>query len=531
MSAQRLALNALVLILALTSLAWIAIARTLQPDVIPVPPLVSLAVAAVLGAGVWLTRGDEEALEPPVPQPNKPGILPSERPFERGFTAEFSGDIPDWLASMEEAGEIDLPISPARASALDEGDTEIEFDPDPTVVFEMEDDLDDLLASTALSQQDPVGPDMIDTKRDAEGIYSPEPPAPSGADVIDTDDDPEGIFVPRPPRREPMFPDVVDTERDEEDIYRPEPPAPSAAVIETERDDAVTFVPSPLRSDPIIPEMVDVEMDEAPVQFAAFYPSETLPHERQPLKAYVLRDTAYPDVVIDAREQFDLHASRQEVIPAALQSVPHDTLVTAIPHVPGLEFDPPQVSVQFRKAWQRFDFEYRAVNVPLDESADGRITFFVEGVIVADVKLSVFVSEQITQRIGLPRETTAKPYHAVFCCYSHEDAQIVTRVEISNHFHFTRFMRDMTTLRSAEHWNESLLDLVEDADIFQLFWSEAAAVSDYVRREWAYALALRKNGAKSRHFIRPVRWEEPMVPPPPELSDLHFDLIESLAGS
>jgi len=88
----------------------------------------------------------------------------------------------------------------------------------------------------------------------------------------------------------------------------------------------------------------------------------------------------------------------------------------------------------------------------------------------------------------------------------------------------------VTALRSGENWNARLLELIDSADIFQLFWSRHAAESEYVRQEYQYAAALRRRGVKSATFIRPIRWEEPMpAPPPPELAELHFDLIPELA--
>jgi TIR domain len=82
-----------------------------------------------------------------------------------------------------------------------------------------------------------------------------------------------------------------------------------------------------------------------------------------------------------------------------------------------------------------------------------------------------------------------------------------------------------TTLRSGEDWNERLLTLIEEADVFQLFWSWNSMVSDYVRREWEHALHLARD---RESFIRPTYWQVPMPTsanpklPPDDLSGLHF---------
>ena len=68
-----------------------------------------------------------------------------------------------------------------------------------------------------------------------------------------------------------------------------------------------------------------------------------------------------------------------------------------------------------------------------------------------------------------------------------------------------------------------MLELIDQADIFQLFWSSNSMNSEYVRREWEHAQALGRRG-----FIRPTYWEVPMPQsnnprlPPDELAKLHF---------
>jgi hypothetical protein len=85
------------------------------------------------------------------------------------------------------------------------------------------------------------------------------------------------------------------------------------------------------------------------------------------------------------------------------------------------------------------------------------------------------------------------------------------------------FLRDRDTLRPGEDWNATLRQMIDRADIFQLFWSEHSARSAYCKQEWEYALQQSKS--KSGAFIRPVYWEQPLVPPPPELANLHFAYV------
>jgi hypothetical protein len=86
-----------------------------------------------------------------------------------------------------------------------------------------------------------------------------------------------------------------------------------------------------------------------------------------------------------------------------------------------------------------------------------------------------------------------------------------------------RYLRDVVDLRAGEKWEEQLLRLIEEADVFQLFWSTNSMCSPFVRQEWEHALVLDRS-----NFIRPTYWEIPMPessdpPLPPEaLRRLHF---------
>jgi hypothetical protein len=49
-----------------------------------------------------------------------------------------------------------------------------------------------------------------------------------------------------------------------------------------------------------------------------------------------------------------------------------------------------------------------------------------------------------------------------------------------------------------------LLELIDDADIFQLFWSKPPPSRSMCVRKYQYALALRQKGVKGPVFIRPI---------------------------
>jgi hypothetical protein len=86
-----------------------------------------------------------------------------------------------------------------------------------------------------------------------------------------------------------------------------------------------------------------------------------------------------------------------------------------------------------------------------------------------------------------------------------------------------QYLQDVLALRAGERWDARLLQLIEAADVFQLFWSSNSMRSQHCQDEWEHALALGRP-----LFIRPVYWEEPLPQdpgqelPPAALRELHF---------
>jgi hypothetical protein len=230
-------------------------------------------------------------------------------------------------------------------------------------------------------------------------------------------------------------------------------------------------------------------------------------------------------VIRDARSELGPRWSLfSQVTRLAKQWIAPGAHVCATPRLPGFQFNPLSLTIGFTEAWHRMGFELRAVKAPLNQFASGSITFTVEALIVADVPLSVYVSEDAAQ--SETRRATVKPYDRVFCSYSHRDTRVVEHVEKAYRALGIEYLRDVRTLRSGEAWNPRLLAMIEDADIFQLFWSPSAAASKYVRQEWEHALEI---PGKPSNFVRPVYWQEPMPEPPPQLSRIHFRYEPGLA--
>ncbi|HEX2623544.1 MAG TPA: toll/interleukin-1 receptor domain-containing protein, partial [Phototrophicaceae bacterium] len=256
------------------------------------------------------------------------------------------------------------------------------------------------------------------------------------------------------------------------------------------------------------------------VQFSAYYPRDVQPQNWYALTVYIYKALAAEKVVADAQRTLGgLMATVRRVIEAARQTIPEGTPITATPQLDGFQFNPPSITIGFFEDWHRLDFKLRALNAPLNQATNGFMTFTVEGIIVADIPLSVYVGDSSAAASGNMVTMTQKLYKAIFCSYSHDDEKIVERVERAYKILGFDFLRDVNSLKSGQDWNEELYELIDNADIFQLFWSSTAAKSDYVKREWQHALKLDRDKS---NFIRPVYWEDPMPSVPKALEHIHF---------
>ena len=78
---------------------------------------------------------------------------------------------------------------------------------------------------------------------------------------------------------------------------------------------------------------------------------------------------------------------------------------------------------------------------------------------------------------------------------------------------------DVDSLRSGEDWQQALRAEIERRDILFLCWSLSAKQSEWVDKEWRYAL-----DNKGLDSIEPIPIDPPNIcPPPKELASKHFN--------
>jgi TolB-like protein len=205
-------------------------------------------------------------------------------------------------------------------------------------------------------------------------------------------------------------------------------------------------------------------------------------------------------------------------------AIPREGQLTFVPEIAGFRFNPPRASMDWLEDVQNVAFRMSADESLEGTTARGRLTVWWGAVLLAEMALVMRVSST-----ALDEETaseSAAPFRKVFASYSRQDAAVVRQLEAFASALGDQYLIDVTSIRAGERWQPRIEQLIEEADVFQLFWSWNSIRSDYVQREWRHALALGRE-----NFVRPVYWEEPLpeLPehdlPPPELTSLQFQRV------
>lgn len=264
------------------------------------------------------------------------------------------------------------------------------------------------------------------------------------------------------------------------------------------------------------------------VAFTAFHPREVDPKLWQEMLIYIAADTPSSLATVAADAEARLASRKGGYRDATTRSTApllRGTQLTIVPDLPGFDFNPTSLTVAWEEDAQRHEFRLRSASARPGQAANGSVRIYAGPYLRGEIPISIFVQDP-QARIKTPGgviSVFARAYHKIFASYSHKDTEVVRTCEAATEALGDRYLRDVTLLRSGENWNERLLQAIDEADIFQLFWSEQSAKSFAVEKEWRHALAL----ASTRPgFIRPVYWSGKPYHIPAELSPIHFDRLD-----
>ena len=263
----------------------------------------------------------------------------------------------------------------------------------------------------------------------------------------------------------------------------------------------------------------------ASLQFTSFYPREVPTQQWQTLLVYTHIADALDTVRRDALKFAEELGERPRVMhAAAAQPVERGTTLTIVPSCAGVRFNPERLSLSWDEDWQRSSFRFSVADELAGSAAAGEIAVYVGPLILAVLKFGLLVSdgEPSDVPIGAAQQQQTVGPSSVFASYSHDDTPVVLACRNAYKALGLTVNIDVDALRSGDQWDPRLMQLIDGSDVFQLFWSARAAASEPVQREWRYALA----HSRGAGYIRPVYWEQPLIAPPPELSNVHFAYID-----
>ncbi len=139
----------------------------------------------------------------------------------------------------------------------------------------------------------------------------------------------------------------------------------------------------------------------------------------------------------------------------------------------------------------------------------------VEGVVLNKLRLKVALrGEPDGRRVG----ATARAPTTAFASHARLDQPRVADccTALERHAGLDIFV-DCLDLRPGERWWRRLVSEIDDRELFLLFWSDHAAASPNVEREWRHAFTRKAREAIEIHPLAP--W--PKLSVPPEFAEVH----------
>jgi hypothetical protein len=269
--------------------------------------------------------------------------------------------------------------------------------------------------------------------------------------------------------------------------------------------------------------MKPVAPDAEPVDTAVFSPQQVAKDSVFLIQVFLYPPGAEAKVDDQARKM-DAVAERRGTYSLPLD-LPRNTRVDLRLVVPNLIVNEADAVRIWRGKPTAAQFEVTAPATAPGTEAIGRIRIAVAGVPAGTLrfKIALAPSGSAVGR-GALREAEAVRYRRAFVSHSAQDrAEVLRRVQAFRIAGLSVF-QDSLDLEPGERWARALYREIDKCDVFLLFWSRAAAASEWVAKEIAYALARKAGNEDQPPAIQPVPIEGPPPPPPPEtLRHLHFN--------
>jgi hypothetical protein len=264
------------------------------------------------------------------------------------------------------------------------------------------------------------------------------------------------------------------------------------------------------------------------ISFTVGYPGLVTPHIWYSLSVYIHLSPLQGEVdqqIANEVRHFGLQPAVSKT--PASTPLPKGTRLKLSPEIKGIVFNPPAQEIRWLEDLQHVVFRMQATSDAAGRTLLGAVEVHAGPLLVGQVPLSIRVRGAGEPQEGFeaPAAVSTRPlFSSIFASYAHEDGQVVQAFAEAYRALGIDVFVDKASLRTGDRWQTALWRLIEEADLFQLFWSDAASRSRYVAEEWQHALELQDR--KGERFIRPLYWSTPWPPPPAQLMHLHFTSLD-----
>ncbi len=266
------------------------------------------------------------------------------------------------------------------------------------------------------------------------------------------------------------------------------------------------------------------------LRFTAFHPKGVAVDTWNTLLVYTYIESAIESVYRDVSLlQREMESGIRKPSGRGQPLLPHGTNITIVPECRGILFNPKRVTLQWSDDWHRSIFRFYARRELAGLSRNGRINIFAGPLLVGTLRMAMLFEEQesLDPLDAEDADVSTRPYERIFVSYSPQDKMVMQACQnIYRTLGFDALLK-IDQMRNSQGLSGAVKESIEQAEIFQLFWSEHAAKSEQVTREWEYALQLNKGES----FLRPTYWEVPLVPPPDVLGPFSFSYLPAYAFS
>jgi hypothetical protein len=224
--------------------------------------------------------------------------------------------------------------------------------------------------------------------------------------------------------------------------------------------------------------------------------------------------------------EFDEEAVRRGFTSLSTE-IEMDSKLTFELSFPDIKVDEPVQSLIWKRRTESVEF---VLNIPDDYSKEnliGKVCISQNTIPIGNIRFKIkVISEQKSYKENnnsIPHGY-AKQFKNAFISYASEDrSEVLRRVQMLSTLKINYF-QDILNLEPGDRWEKEIYKQIDKADVFFLFWSNAAQKSKWVSKEIKYALNCKKGNDLFPPEILPILLNRSPIPEPPEeLKHIHFN--------